>query len=47
MPLPKIKDGFTIVEVLVGDDEYQLIKMIEHIRKLSSDNIEEVMRRIQ
>jgi len=32
----KIKDNFTVIEVLVRDDEHQLVKMIEHIRKLSS-----------
>ena len=36
MALPGAEKRMTTIEVLVNDDEHQLIKMIEHIRKLSS-----------
>lgn len=36
MALPGAEERMTKIEVLVNDDEHQLIKMIEHIRRLSS-----------
>lgn len=36
MALPNSEERLTKIEVLVRDDEDQLVKMIEHIRKLSS-----------
>lgn len=36
MALPGAEDRLTKIEVLVRDDEDQLVKMIEHIRLLSS-----------
>lgn len=36
MALPGIEDRYTKIEVLVNDPDDQLVKMIEHIRLLSS-----------